>query len=423
MVLALSACLTVLTADLSSTWAATTLGDITFPDIPPRPLPLRSVSSEPGSLRYLWENAGVSFGAIAQPEDGIAVAKLEYRPTAPNGERLAVHLRTAQGTEATATARLYDWQLIPIANLVMDDANGLVTLFGKLEDDKKTKEARERGDLIVNLHPNLADTLLGLRLIQADMLMLFSNDPEKRDRIARAICFDLPKESGKYLLGEGEAVPDQAANQTNYMRLKQQVKKLEDQHGPYRSFLISDEFQTVSFSNKSGYLELTGYPRWWFWRLPSDNEATLSRLAKDLSEKAVAQLDEQLKRDIDGHFSGKYTPTNKRKRVSEIYERLWDQAVAPGPHTLPEFLNEWTAEVSKGMRDADGINPAVYRALVSTMRYRAFFRYVKNVSPETYATFVRSLPNQKTTKTLVTPTVIPLGDILRKAAGSLERSK
>jgi hypothetical protein len=148
--------------------------------------------------------------------------------------------------------------------------------------------------------------------------------------------------------------------------------------------------------------------------LPTDNLATLSQLAKDLSDKSVAQLDRERKVDIDGHFAGKYTPAYLGKRVSEIYERLWEQAVAPGHNTFPEFLEEWTSEVSKGIRDAGGINPAVYRALVSTMRYRAFFRYVKNVSPETYATFVRSLPNRKTSETVITPTVIPLGGVSNK---------
>src|SRR4051794_8170662 len=93
-------------------------------------------------------------------------------PERPDGRRLWVHMWTRGGGVKTVMAPIYDWQLIPIARFPDGEQHACFTLFGKLKDGIETEARRDRGEKILNYHPAFEDTLLGLRLMQADIQIL-----------------------------------------------------------------------------------------------------------------------------------------------------------------------------------------------------------------------------------------------------------
>lgn len=53
---------------------------------------------------------GVAFEAVAVSERGLAVSKLTYDATKPDGQRLLVTLKNIQRQNVAAVADIYDWQ-------------------------------------------------------------------------------------------------------------------------------------------------------------------------------------------------------------------------------------------------------------------------------------------------------------------------
>jgi hypothetical protein len=93
---------------------------------------------------------------------------------------------------------IYDWQLLPIAKLADSPYTACFTLYGDrqgIQDDSVRRDLEENGGSVVAYHPALKDTLLGLRLMQLDML------------IGSEDAADLPKLKNQYLLGDGERAP------------------------------------------------------------------------------------------------------------------------------------------------------------------------------------------------------------------------
>ena len=74
----------------------------------------------------------------------------------------------------------------------------------------------------------------------------------------------------------------------------------------------------------------------------------------------------------DSKFKAKYTPDFKESRVRELTGMV-EPAESLRVQQMPSFSKAFTQKI----RDAEGINPVVYRAILKTMRHAAFFRYVR----------------------------------------------
>jgi hypothetical protein len=339
------------------------------------------------SFSFLNGVGGVAFGGTAVASTTLKVTNLTYLPDAPDGQRLRVTLATGGAEAKDVTAAIYDWQLLPIAAFADSTNYTCFTLFGHLVDRKSEQEHRRQGHDILNYHPALADSLLGLRMMQADILMLY---PE---------ACDLPKEDGRYLLGAGEKAPEVDANRQRQSRLRTFLDSLPG--GPFQSYVICDDQQVVRIGVAQGALTLTGNPYWYCWRLKARGKAfeDAQRLANAEGGRLLEAETKAARATLPPQeFAEKYSNGSSQQRYNEIVEK---QISARLIQPMPEFSRSVSAQI----KFLEGVNPPVYEALVVTMRYAAFFRHVKAAAPQVYARFVESLPHTETLAGLKTPTV------------------
>jgi hypothetical protein len=408
-----------------NTRAELQLGPITFAYPPAEPLLDRTTISDGlQSLAFLGTVGGVAFGGIAEGVGTIQVTRLQYSSSLPDGERLLVTMIDDTGKEQIVKAPIYDWQLIPIAHFAKEDQHVLVTLFGKLVDPLDNEIQIKNGHRIANYHPSLTNTLLGLRFLQADSLLL-QDDPQV---LSKGLCCDLPKIDGKYVLANGENAPDYTKNLESDRQVAETLRSLISNSGRFRSYLITDYQQPVTFATEEGQLLLTGYPLWYCWRLKIDNDAILTELAATLRLKAKERLQEEYRWDSREltleKLKKKYTTKFKEERAKRIYNNLWLDAITADDLQKLEEMMQFSLTLSESIREADGINPEVYRSLLTTMRYAAFFRYVRTRNPETYSTFVTALPGASLLPSIQTPTVlVPKDDLIRSYFRTLHKGK
>lgn len=375
------------------------LGPITFSVVPSHP-PI-ALGASPLQDDQI---GGIVFRSVAEPEAGLRVLSAWYDAKQPDGQRLAVKVSTPAGTVTTfAFSGLYDWQLVPIAHLAKDNTDELVTLFGSLENHSETLMLRKQGHLIVNVHPVLQNTLLGLRLVQADMLLL--SPPTKNGAslptfIKEVVC-DLPMEKGIYILGAGETPPSLSANKQTYDRMNKFRTEFFRNIGLGRAYVIHDDPTEIGFSVSAGGFSLTGNPSWAFWRYRADSPEFLDQLSTDLAP----QVAERLKAE-------RHPPESSRKRAIEIYNALWYDALTSEEAREMEWMpEEASLSLSAQINQAEGGNPTVYQALVNTMLYRAFFRHLFHQDTAMYLRFVQSLPPLLRLKNISTPAIIPIGSL------------
>ena len=376
---------------VSLVWAVSGRTGLNGPLAPPSAsqgelLELMPVSKGVKSIDFLTRVGGLAFGAVAQPTDtSLIVRDIQYASDASDGQRLHVWVSSA-GAVQEVVAPIPDWELIPTARFASGAQEAVFTLFGTTKDAAETDSIRAQGYDILNYHPSFRDTLLGLRLFQADVLIL-----------AQASA-NLPKYSAQYLLGLGENAPDVSANEQALLDLD---ATLFDSSGkqPFQSYLITDYQQSVTFQASNGQLTLDGYPYWYFWRYSVD-QAHLQVLWDAANGQANQQFNTEMQSDFDSmsqaQFDAKYTDAYQQARFDEIFDAIIS------PQAL-QALPDYSATNSAQIRMHNGINPAVYDALTATMRYAAFFRYVKATLPDAYAAFVQSFDCVRPEPNIFTP--------------------
>lgn len=240
----------VLVGDLS-------LGNIRFGrrDVPSLQ---QSLSGSPG-YPFMSKVGGVAFNGVAEPLPGAKFSRLRglsYHPDRPDGERLLVTLASAEGHEVKVIARIPDWQLVPIARYSASTFNAIVTFFGETHDDD---EGVPLGSRVINYHDAFYDTLLGLRMLQADT-MLFIKDA----------AASLPSANGQFVLGLGERPPEIEINTQRRARVSEWTRQQARGTGRpqlHDTYVISDLGRQTYYVGRGGYLDLQGSPIWYAGRL------------------------------------------------------------------------------------------------------------------------------------------------------------
>jgi hypothetical protein len=338
-----------------------------------------SLARSARSFRYLGRVGGVAFGAVASPKAGTSLIGVRYDPTADDGRRLVAKVRVHDGPPVEVRTTVPDWVLVPTARFAATDQDAAFTLFGEVVDAARGEEVTARGGRILNYHAAFQNTLLGLRLFQADVLILYPQSA------------DLPKGDGRYLLGSGETAPDVAANRSRLRTLHQELTKQGD--FPFRSYVIGDYLQKVVFSVNKGELVLAGAPYWHCWTVKPMRDAERERVMSEARATALSTL----KREP---AQGKHqTNADAEKRFNELLDDTLSRR-------LLQLMPDYSRKLSDRIRALDGVNPAVYGALTSTMRLSAFFRYFRKKAPASYEAFVKSLEQVSDGPTLQTPTTM-----------------
>jgi hypothetical protein len=385
------------------------------------------------SPRFVASVGGVAFGATAVPAGGSNFANvlLSYRPEEKDGNRLWITVDRRQ-----FPTLIYDWQLIPIAKFADSPYKSCVTLFGELNDREEGRRLLANGDGVLNYHPAFVDTLLGLRLFQLDIL------------IDEPYATDLPKQSGRYILGSGEAPPDSNANIGGWNALSRFRERLRSElrMEKTRSYVITDEGRDVRFSFDSGGLNITGEPYIYFWlsraELPGYNEdAARGRITGEVTREAqgasragrpdaeneayITMLLGQLNQD-EGPFEylelppwlaalkgmqgdlarrtylRRYTSDSVRNAVIEL------RVVADADEVVP--LTEYSDRISGETDMLRRINPVIWDTGVNVMRYAAFFRYYKAKYPSQWQSFLIRLSQVPASPQVRTPAIMKRGE-------------
>ena len=225
------------------------LGRSTLFSVPSARLALTESASLRTALRsvpYLSAVGGVTFESVGRPVAPIQKLELRYLPAKPDGQRLWVNM---DGRWVHAPA--YDWQLLPIAHFADSKYTACFTLFGDpdlLGDPDTAERVASQGGRVIQFHPALKDTLLGLRLMQLDLLII-SDD-----------ATDLPRNSGQYLLGRGETPPSLEANQRSAAFIRSSLDRFMEKNLSFDTYVINDQSADVKISATAQYLVLTGNP-------------------------------------------------------------------------------------------------------------------------------------------------------------------
>ena len=299
-----------------------------------------------GSYRFVSNVGGVAFGGVAVPRPELAGKNvlLRYDGDRPDGSRLLVQI----GSDKLQTD-LPDWMLVPIAKYAASEFDACVSLFGPETTDTQY-------DIVY--HENFQDTLLGLRLMQADILLFNLNE-----------TWQLPKFNGRVILGAGESAPrtiDQnAAIQIN--------NALTD--AAFQSWVMTDEGEPITFYSDHGQLRIAGSPYYYFWK---SNVEAIKQVQDALYQQALA--------------------ANTTAEHNRIVNRI--NAMEPevqGVTTLTDKLRSAQDALRR-------FNRPVYDAATKTMQYGAFFRYVRTHDPAAWSAFMDQMALVSIQPQIRTPT-------------------
>jgi hypothetical protein len=299
------------------------------------------------SFAFVGRVGGISLEATATlPDDLKALSmRLEYNASERDGSRLKVHLG-----DNTYSAGIYDWQLVPIAKFADSEFTGVVSLFGEKTDDNQFN---------IVYHPAFLDTLLGIRLLQADALLI---DVQQFSH--------LPKFNGKVVLGEGET--DFVAPSASIVS----VKKIIDAYD-IQSWVITDAGKQARVRVSSGQIDVDLQPYYHFWKsdVPDEAGALISEYSK--LETLQSVLEEN---------------PSASKRIRDIQARMdaiEDQINSLEPKVIG--IPDATKAVEDNRALVESINPRVFDALRTTDRYAALFRLAKQKDPAAWAAFAQTV--------------------------------
>jgi hypothetical protein len=341
---------------------------------------------------------GISLSAMARPGPDIdnQAIHLAYDQRRPDGSRLVVSM----GGNIVSAA-IYDWQLNPIALFADSVHTTVLSIYGDGPDPYRY--------YYIRYHPAFLNTLLGLRLLQAEILLM--------DTYA---FWPLPEIDGQIPLGNGEVLPDQGTPHEAILALSKAMRKTR-----FRSWVLTDAGNRAYLHgvNPIKGLVLDNPPYYLFWSIPKKIERRLSSRRELLEQLQIEQLEFN---DLIAVYNGAVEDYNSGRdpsarpglyaRVKELQTEIdkkqkdLDQAEA----RLTALNNEMgvlpveeVSRLTRGVAQRTGhirsLNPAVWDSLVITAEYAAFFRYVKESNPNNWKAFVRDV-SKASPVALKTPT-------------------
>lgn len=297
----------------------------------------------PGFVRGV---GGVDFDEVAVPSAELTnkVINMEYNPNEEDGYRMSIKIDGSY-----YHPYLPDWQLVPIAEFADSQYDACVSLFGENTDIFNY-------DIIY--HPAFENTLLGLRLLHADV-MLMDLDEFK----------ELPKINGTMILGKGET----GNVSTNWSSAATNVRDIIDKYDPQSWVLTDDDITVNFFISGQNRLEFTGNPYYFLWK---------DKIYEDMEKY----------KNIDPNS---LSDEERIKIIMEIYL---------GASEGNEIVS--IDEAIEGIKKINlkNLNEDVYTATENTMRYSALFRYIKKISPKNWHTFLTSIENIEPQPAVTTPT-------------------
>lgn len=353
-----------------------------------QPLRIKSVGQASlRSYRFVGAVGGVNFEETAAPSPGESyqTISIAYDLSKQDGQRLTVLLNNSQ-----FNVMLPDWQLIPIARFANSEFTGVLSLFGEGPDKERY--------YYIQYHEAFKNTLLGLRLLQADILFIDLGNH-----------WDLPRQQEHRVLGLGESVPDRSTSVFSMQRLNQIL-----QNHTWRSWVLTDIETSPRFSGSGGQFRVTASPYYHFWDTKQTPEeqmqlaqkynkqfSTYESLVDEYNAKVVqynnARQSVTERNRIDSEFN---TLKTQIRDVEGDLKQTQNQLENPAVHGVSAL----TATMRSQADNLRKYNPAVYNAYVNTAAFSAFFRYVKKKNPTAWNRFINSIKGMNVQPSVQTPT-------------------
>ena len=241
------------------------LGRSTLYTVPASNMALREATPlRLATAAYFFEVGGVTFESVARLKPGLTLRNMSlvYDPTRPDGQRLLVNFDQKQ-----MIAPVFDWQFVPAARFAASPYTACFTLFGDPLDLKNAAAAADvmqNDGRVIRFAPAFKDTLVGLRLMQLDMLII---SPD---------AVELPKLNSRYILGAGETAPDIVRNTVAATEIHKGLMAFDGpgQKQGFESYVINDRRFPVYISSSDGYLTLSGTPSYYTFNIQGRDTST-----------------------------------------------------------------------------------------------------------------------------------------------------
>jgi len=224
------------------------------------------------TYRFASRVGGVAFRAEAKSEEeGVVLSDFTYDPSRPDGKRLILTFRV-NGKTIQVVPDVFDWQWIPMARFVQEENEALFTFFGQLENEEEEASRRERGERIFNYADSIDNTLMGLRIMQADLLVFHPAAPYNFT------------DGGVLVKGRGEETRDAMRNAVDSGEIQKYYATIGAQ-----SYVISDPPDGITFRIQKDVepakIFFLGHPYWHCWkRNMTEGEARFEFLKKYSSD-------------------------------------------------------------------------------------------------------------------------------------------
>src|SRR5262249_9536032 len=130
----------------------------------------------------------------------------------------------------------------------------------------------------IGYHPALWNTLLGLRMLQADMLLI---DPVK--------LRSFPTRGGVTVLGYGELPPNDAESRSAAAQMSSLTERIRATlSGSFSSWLITDDGVDIRFNTEGSNFLITGEFYHYFWDIDQGEEyRNYAEQIDDLKKRAA----------------------------------------------------------------------------------------------------------------------------------------
>jgi hypothetical protein len=346
------------------------------------------------NVGFCGKVGGVAFGEIAESTDGSQIQRLLYHPDRPDGQRLEALISQGEAVN-TVTLPIYDWLFVPAANFAAGEQDVVVTFFGTLSDKANQAQLEKQGCRFINYNPAVDNTLMGLRLMQADLLAFHQIAPYNMN------------ENGVNIVGEGETLQSESSNLNSSAKVQDYWDNASKQQGA-QSYVICDVDQPIRFylqSDADGKtnLVISGNPYWSCWTAPVDETALQEKVVMQALETLTSQEQMQI---MEAMQQSTGVPDAIQQKMAQFAEQNAERLINEEREKTFRQLPEVSKELSRLMKEEEGGNPAVYRAVTAFMRYAALFRHARKHNPSDYQSFVQSLNGVHLLPPIETPTVI-----------------
>lgn len=315
------------------------------------PLTVTMHSTSLKSYGFLGKVGGVSFSAIAKPDASLTDASLSisYSALNPDGKRLLVIINND-----TLYPQIYDWQLIPISKYANSTYTACVSLFG----ENNSEYAYD-----ITYHEAFQNTLLGARLLQADILLM--------DIVELS---QIPKYNDSIILGKGEKAPP--INNINLSAVYKidSILNIDD----FQSWVFTDNNVNVTFRITDGKFSISGFPYYYFWS--TDENGYLKTRDSLVALAYIAQSNNN----------------------SVTYNSLANKIDQLEPAVI--YNKEVTEEMKRTYSKLRSLNPLVFDAAERTMRYAAFFRFIKKINYDSWSDYFNQVRSVRIKPVVNTPT-------------------